>query len=123
VKTCKSDKEYYDELRNLISDYGKRTGLTAIICRNQYNVDRIAEKLGKDAPVIVAENDALPKEGVFLIDLPLAKGLEFDNVILADVDKDAYPSDILGKHCLYTAMSRATQHLAILANGELSENL
>ncbi len=123
VKACKSDKEYYDELRSLINAFGKKTGLTAIICRNQFNVDRIAEELGKDAPVIVAENDALPKEGAFLIDLPLAKGLEFDNVILADVDKETYPSDILGKHCLYTAMSRATQHLAILAKGELSENL
>ena len=123
VKAFDSDKDYYAELGKLIDDSNKKTGLTAIICRNQYNVDRIAEKLGKDAPVIVAENDALPKEGIFLIDLPLAKGLEFDNVILADVDKESYPADILGKHCLYTAMSRATQHLTILAMGELSENL
>ena len=123
IKSCGSDKEYLEELEKLIEDFEKKDGLTAVICRDGYSVEKIAEILGEKAPLIVAESDSLPKNGAFLIELSFAKGLEFDNVILADAGADSYPSDELGKHCLYTAMSRATQHLAILANGKLTENI
>ena len=112
--TCGSDKECATELKKLIKEFEKKDGLTAIICRNGYSVDRIAGALGKVAPPIMDEQDSLPKSGAFLIELALAKGLEFDNVILADVSEEAYPNTELGKHCLYTAMSRATRQLAIV---------
>ena len=123
IKSCDSDKEYYAELEKTIDEFEKKDGLTAVICRNGYSLEKIAGSLGDKAPQVIAESDSLPKNGAFLIELALAKGLEFDNVILADGDTDSYPSDELGKHCLYTAMSRATQHLAILANGKLTENI
>ena len=100
-----------------IREYEKKDGLTAIIFRDQYSLEKVCAALGSDAPMSVSGHEALPKSGAFLIELPLAKGLEFDNVILADADSESYPDDELGKHCLYTAMSRATRHLAILAKG------
>jgi len=117
TKSCDSDAQYYKELEKLIDEFEKNDGLTAVICRNGYGIEKISEALGDRAPQIIAENDGLPKKGTFIIELALAKGLEFDNVILADGDAETYPCDELGKHCLYTAMSRATQHLAILAKG------
>ena len=120
VRVCKNDKEYFAELKKTIEEFEKNGGLTAIICRDQYNLERIAAALGKKAPQMIAGQDSLPKCGAFFIELALAKGLEFDNVIIADGEPDSYPDDELGRHCLYTAMSRATQHLAILAKGELS---
>ncbi len=120
-KSCGSDSEYYKELGKLISEFEKLDGLTAIICRNQYNIEKIVEAMGGSAPDVIAEQDSLPKSGAFFIELALAKGLEFDNVILADATSDSYPSDELGKHCLYTAMSRATRRLAIIANGEITQ--
>ena len=123
VKVCKNDKEYSSELKKLIKEYSKLEGLTAIICRNGYNLERIAASLGKDAPVLISSQDTLPKSGAFFIELALAKGLEFDNVILADAEPEYYPDTELGRHCLYTAMSRATRHLAILANAELAANI
>ena len=123
IKECSLDSEYFEELRNLISEYEEKDGLTAVICRKQYSLERIIAALGEDAPQIIAGHDALPKSGAFLIELPLAKGLEFDHVILADADEASYPDDELGKHCLYTAISRATQHLAILSVGNMSVNV
>ena len=116
-----SDDEYYTKLTSLISEYSEKSGLTAVIFRNQFSLDKAIAKLGDKAPVVIEENDSLPSSGAFLIELSLAKGLEFDNVIIADADNDSYPADELGKHCLYTAMSRATQHLSILAKGKLSD--
>jgi DNA helicase-2/ATP-dependent DNA helicase PcrA len=123
VKTCSSKKEYFEELKKLIKDFGEKDGLTAVICRNPLNMEKISAALGKDAPSEITLEDALPKSGVFLIELTLAKGLEFDQVILADGDSETYPDDEIGRHCLYTAMSRATQHLAILAKGELAKKI
>ena len=123
IKSCDSDSEYYAELTSLIDEFEKKDGLTAVICRNGYSLEKIAGTLGDRAPQLIAESDSLPKKGAFLIELALAKGLEFDNVILADADAESYPSDELGKHCLYTAVSRATQHLAVLAKGKLTENI
>ena len=123
VKSCKSDKEYFAELKKLIEDYSKKDGLTAVIVRDPSSLESIVAALSEDAPQIVSGSDALPKEGAFMLELPYAKGLEFDHVILADVDSRTYPDDELGRHCLYTAMSRATQHLAILCRGELAANI
>ena len=79
--------------------------------------------LGDDAPKLISQEDSLPKSGPFFIELALAKGLEFDHVILADGEEEAYPDNELGKHCLYTAISRATRQLAILSNGKLAANI
>lgn len=123
IKACKNDAEYYKELNDKIKEFEKNDGLTAIICKKQSTIENIIVNLGEKAPVIVSGHDSLPKEGAFIIELPLAKGLEFDHVILADADPESFPDDELGKHCLYTAMSRATQNLAILSNGKLSPNI
>ena len=120
-KAFDSDKEYYAEIKKLIKEYSEMKGLTAVICRNPLTIDKIISALGKDAPSEITLQDALPESGAFLIELALAKGLEFDHVILADADEENYPSDEIGDHCLYTAMSRATQHLAILAKGKLAK--
>ena len=107
----------------MIKEFEEKDGLTAIICRNPLTLEKTASLLGDNAPQIISGHDALPKSGAFLLELALAKGLEFDNVILADADSESYPDDELGKHCLYTAMSRATRNLAILADGNLSDLL
>ena len=60
---------------------------------------------------------------MFLIPLDLVKGLEFDGVIIPDADRSMYPEGVLSRHRLYTAVSRATKRLSILADGEMTELL
>ncbi len=119
VISCTSDRDYLEKLKELIKDFGLKEGLTAVICRSQDSLERIMALLGDDAPDEISGESALPKSGVFLIELAFAKGLEFDNVILPDADAVSYPDNEPGRHCLYTAISRATQNLAILANGDI----
>ena len=129
VKQLQEDADYYRELKGLLEEYSEQDGLTAVICRDQYSLEKISAALSKPsvmgdaAPMPVSGHDALPKNGTLIIELALAKGLEFDQVILPDADADSYPFDELGKHCLYTAMSRATRHLAILSAGKMTENI
>ena len=118
--SCASSEEYLLRLRSLINAARGEEGLTAVICGNKRSMERIGELLGDEAPQVIRRNQALPREGVFLITLDLVKGLEFDGVILPDADPDMYPDDILARHRLYTAVSRATRRLSVLADGELT---
>jgi DNA helicase-2/ATP-dependent DNA helicase PcrA len=120
VKECVSDSDYIDSLKAMIGKFENNDGLTAVICRDQFSLEKVRSDLGNDAPPVIAEHDALPHSGAFLIELALAKGLEFDSVILPDADSLSYPDSVLGTHCLYTAMSRATRHLAVLSRGSMS---
>ncbi|MDU5893113.1 MAG: ATP-binding domain-containing protein, partial [Atopobium minutum] len=65
----------------------------------------------------------LPKEGVILIDLALAKGLEFDEVIIPDAQATEYDNSDLSRRRLYTAISRAMHQVTILSQGTLSPAL
>jgi DNA helicase-2/ATP-dependent DNA helicase PcrA len=57
------------------------------------------------------------------MELKLAKGLEFDTVILPDVTAEDYPDEPMFRHRLYTAISRATERIIILSDGVLSPML
>jgi DNA helicase-2/ATP-dependent DNA helicase PcrA len=75
----------------------------------------------RSCPVpVIRSGGSLPEKGVFLITLAHAKGLEFDGVILPDANADNYPDTLLARHRLYTALSRATRRLTVLARGSLT---
>ena len=53
--------------------------------------------------------------------LPLAKGLEFDHVIIPDAGAGLFPAnDHVAQNRLYTTISRATRTITILSNGPLT---
>lgn len=72
------------------------------------------------APVLLTGEAPLPESGVVVLSLKLAKGLEFDRAIVVDADSTFFPESILSRRRLYTAISRATQHVTVLAHGSLS---
>ena len=79
-----------------------------------------AEILRRCPVPVIRSGGSLPEKGVFLITLAHAKGLEFDGVILPDCDADNYPDTVLARHRLYTALSRATRRLTVLAQGSMT---
>ena len=124
---CASGEEYRRRLSLLVRAAGDEEGLTAVICGTRASLEKVRElleeSLGADAPPVIRRNQALPKGGVFLIPLDLVKGLEFDGVIIPDADTSMYPEGSLSRHRLYTAVSRATKRLSILADGDLASLL
>ena len=55
-----------------------------------------------------------------MLDLALAKGLEFDHVIIPDAQATVYPATPLARRRLYTAISRAMHRVSILSQGEMT---
>ena len=67
--------------------------------------------------------EPLPESGVLLLNIALAKGLEFDQVIIPDAQDSVYDDSDVSRHRLYTAISRATQKVTILSQGNLTSLL
>ena len=147
IKPCVTDEEYFAALRSAVvqaaEDVDQR-GLAAIVVADKQRARWMEKKLAEfgDCTVTCAFPGAggaagvaaccsnrskhvgapvtLPEHGVVLLDLTTAKGLEFDQVIIADAQESVYGTDDLSRHRLYTAISRATQKVTILSQGTLS---
>ena len=111
---------YAAALRSAVREARAGGGLCAVIAANPAQVKAVAALLGEDAPTVLGRESTLPPTGVVLMDLPFAKGLEFDQVIVADAQASLYGDEPVARHRLYTAISRATQKVVVLAHGELS---
>ncbi|AVK64347.1 ATP-dependent DNA helicase [Lactobacillus sp. CBA3606] len=68
---------------------------------------------------LMADNDRTMPQGVIIMPIYLAKGLEFDAVIAYDVSAKTYPDD-RSVGLLYTIASRAMHHLTLLSVGDVS---
>lgn len=117
---CATAEEYEKELRALASAAKAYDGTTAFFALDEESATQTVQLLGEDAPQLIGEGDTLPGSGAIVLALPLAKGLEFDHVVIVDASAEAFPENELSRRCLYTAISRATSTVSIVSNGELS---
>ena len=93
----------------------------AVICRSAAACSAISDLLQEDgfsAYQLVERRDSLYEEDVLILPTYLAKGLEFDVVILADGHR--YPSDDLSLRLLYVGITRAAHKLHICWQDEIS---
>ncbi len=117
------DKDAWTEaVREAVREAGSSDeGLTAVIVPWKHEATKLVAALGNDAPQLVDATGALPRSGCVLLTLPLAKGLEFDHVIIPNASAGLFPADDrIAKNRLYTSISRATRELDVFALGELT---
>lgn len=122
VRTFEDETAYADALRALLREAKESdSGLTAVIVPWKHEAAKLVKLLGDDAPALVGATGALPPKGAVLLTLPLAKGLEFDHVIIPNASTGLFPAnDRVARNRLYTTISRATRELDVLALGELT---
>ncbi len=116
--TCTTEASRMQSLQDLIDQAASHEGLTALITIAQDEAACLYEGLDAEASekaTLITEHGALPDEGVIILALPLAKGLEFDHVIIPQANEEAFPANELSRRRLYTALSRATNSLTLVA--------
>ena len=60
------------------------------------------------------------KAGIDLTDVKQVKGLEYDYVVLVDVNASTYPTDDEARHLLHIGATRAAHQLWLVTTGDAS---
>lgn len=95
----------------------------AVICRTDDEAKTVSDLLSKHIDVvrINGEKDVDFINGVMIMPIQMSKGLEFDAVILWDVNNEKYISCDSDIKLLYVAITRALHELYVLYSGKISE--
>ena len=117
IRSFDDRDDYLAALRAVIAEPSE--GLTAVVAESDARVSWLAKQLG-DAVTVLGKHAALPAAGTVLLPLRVAKGLEFDHVIVPDAQAEVYPDTPLARRRLYTALSRAMHRVTVLAQGPLT---
>lgn len=120
IRECASKEEAMDILRKAINQAQNQEGLTAVIAPHRHAAKQLNKHLGDAALPFLDADGTLPLDGVVLTTLKLAKGLEFDRVIIPDASESVFPDDPLSRRRLYTTISRATRWLILISEGVLT---
>lgn len=121
IVVCENADEWKAALVEAVRVACDAGGLTAVIVPWKNDAKRLAKTL--DGVTVLGEGDSLPETGIVVVPLKLAKGLEFDRVIIPDASARTFPNSDIARRRLYTTISRATRHLTLLSNGDLTELL
>lgn len=102
---------------------GHRT--IAVICKTMEECQKILPLLKKDHKDIslITGNEKEYKSGIVIVPSYLSKGLEFDVVLLSNVNRENYTESELDTKLLYVAMTRPLHKLFIYYIGEKSKLL
>ncbi len=103
-------------------DNGKVT--CALVCRDRNYAQQAYERLVKYERYlekdVVAFSEEDYKTGLLILPVESAKGLEFDTVILLDINDKTYPDTELSTRLLYVGITRALHKLIVIENSNRS---
>jgi DNA helicase-2/ATP-dependent DNA helicase PcrA len=110
-----------DALRNLMAR--EPTASCAVIARHPETADAYFEGLRRaEVPALrrVRRDEFNFQPGVDVTDVAQVKGLEFDYVVMVDVNEASYPVVNWARHLLHIGVTRAAHQLWLVSTGEPS---
>ncbi|RAK68269.1 HelD family protein [Hymenobacter edaphi] len=107
-------------IQALIADF-KRSGnhSLGIICKTQRQAEQACQALQAPGVHLLTAESTVFKEGVIVTTAHLAKGLEFDAVIVPFASARTYKTEV-DRSMLYVACTRAMHQLTLTYSGELT---
>lgn len=120
---AKDETESVQQVVSQLQENNKHKYTTAIIAKtlaDAENLHKLLKEAGVESTLIRSENQRLAT-GTIVLPSFLAKGLEFDAVIMWDASKDKFTED--EQQLVYTIASRAMHKLTVASIGELSQLL
>lgn len=109
---CDDEAVYLDTLTSLLDSLTKAED-TVVITKTASEAELLKQQLAQ-------KNNAIDTQ---ILSIDMAKGLEFDNVIIHDPSKLRYGTTDREKKILYTAISRGMKQVFLPYVGEISELL
>ena len=123
VRKANSPEEEVDHIAELINDF-RSSGHQSlgIICKSQIQASALHETLESRIPDLYLLNSESASfiNGVVIATAYMAKGLEFDHVIVPHVSQNNYKNEV-DKSMLYIACTRAMHRLDLTYAGSLTD--
>lgn len=123
IKQMADENETISEIVKNIEEFRSLSYKSiAVICKTLKECSKVYSMLSEyvhDAMLITGKEDEY-RSGVVIVPSCLAKGLEFDAVVIFNADSTAYTKDELDVKLLYVAMTRPLHRLYIYHTGELT---
>lgn len=102
----------------MLQDEGRRS--IAVICKTVTEARNVYAELKDSVAISLITPESIEfKRGIVVVPAYLAKGLEFDGVLIYNANADAYATDS-ERNILYTVCTRALHRLVLHYSGELS---
>ncbi|TGD61618.1 helicase [Tabrizicola sp. WMC-M-20] len=122
VHACKTAAEALDKIVAAAQDFtASDQSSLALLAKTQKHATRLHTALkakGVNARLL-DEGSAGFSNGIIICTPHLAKGLEFDRVVITDADAATYRTE-MDRNMLYVACTRAMHRLTVISNGPLS---
>ncbi|CAK8054341.1 RNA polymerase recycling motor HelD [Eupransor demetentiae] len=119
LKLRKSHTDALQALKDQLKQNDADHESTAIITQSLSEAKQLAEELKDEKVTLIQSENQRLVTGAIIVPSYLAKGLEFDAVIIWQADKKHY-SDERQRRLLYTVASRAMHRLTLIGEGEAS---
>ncbi|MEX1041247.1 MAG: 3'-5' exonuclease [Pirellulaceae bacterium] len=122
VIACQKPAQEVDQIRAAIKTFhDSQYNSLGIICKTQQQADSLHKALAESRVNVRLLNpdSTIFSDGVMIATAYLAKGLEFDQVIVPFCDEKSYQS-VIDRHMLYVAVTRAMHSLTLTHTGKLS---
>lgn len=118
-----NEEEEISAIADLISTFRKSTYKSlGIICKTESQAKDMADKLKAHADDVhfLSSQSSVFVQGIIITSAHMAKGLEFDEVIVPQADDKNYHSEI-DRNMLYVGVTRAMHRLSLTYCGDLTQ--
>ncbi len=121
--SCQDDQELIVKTIAEIKKFQKDGHETiAVICRNEEEAEFVSKQVSAHIKLLDSNLETTEfGNGVMVLPVEFTKGLEFDAVVLYNVNTKLYPKEDGLVKLLYVAATRALHELSVLYCGELSD--
>jgi DNA helicase IV len=109
-------------LVDVVRELAATPGSIGVVCADAAVGDVAAALTAADLPAEVLSDDGDPAARLAVVPASLAKGLEFDAVVVVD-PAAIVAAEPRGLHRLYVVLTRAVSTLVVLHRGDLPEPL
>lgn len=119
---CRDEKERIQRIAGLARQWQEEGYHTvAVIEKTKARAEATWRALKKQLPVrLLAEGDTAYAGGLLVLPAALAKGLEFDCVIVAECSAEVFPDDPFLCRVLYVLLTRPLHRLALVHTGVMT---
>lgn len=119
VKLSPNEADMLHQLQQQLTEQSQQHDTTAIITKTLADAQLLSEQLQDTSVTLIQSENQRLAQGTIIVPSYLAKGLEFDAVIIWHADNTRYGQDS-ERRLLYTVASRAMHSLTLLAEKQVS---